>query len=64
MSAYAEFLAARASGPYAKKLARELFRTAADQALKPREPSQQQLNAIRRYVEILREGVFIIQFSV
>ncbi len=57
LSAYAEFLAARASGPYARKIARELFRTAADLALKPPEPSRKQLDAIRRYVEILREGV-------
>ena len=57
LSAYAEFLAARGTGPYAKVVARELFRTAADLALKPREPSQKQLDAIRRYVEILREGL-------
>ncbi len=57
LSAYAEFMASQATGPYAGKIARELFRTAADLALKPREPSGRQLDAIRRYVEILREGV-------
>ncbi len=57
LSAYAEFLAAQAPGTYAGKIARELFRTAADLALKPSEPSRKQLDAIARYVEILRQGL-------
>jgi len=57
LSAYAEFLVATKPGPYCNVIARELFRLAANLALKPGQPAQYQLDAIRRYVWVLREGI-------
>ncbi len=57
IGAYAEFLVERTRGPYDGVIARELFRVAADLALKPAEPNAAQLDAIRRYVSILRDGI-------